>query len=84
MKKVYCQPYTKENHISGYYGKPPKGHFKYDEIKLHVGNEHCKECGGNLYLTADEAVDIIRALSASIHHWYLKTEHGKKVVKAKS
>jgi hypothetical protein len=82
MKRVYCQPYT-EGHISGYYGKAPKDVFKYDEIKLHLGND-CKECGSFIYMTADEAVDVIRALSAALHHWYLKTEHGKKVVKAKS
>ncbi|MBP9717445.1 MAG: hypothetical protein KBD44_01885 [Candidatus Pacebacteria bacterium] len=85
MKKVYCQPYTGGNHISGYYGKPPKNQFRLDEIKLHLGKieKNCT-CGGFVYMTADEAIDIIRALSAAVHHWYLKSNHGKKVIKEKS
>lgn len=82
MKKVYCQPYTKGKHISGYFGKVPKGVFKYDEIKLHFSGNNCSECGDDIYMTSDEAVAIIRALSASLHFWVVKNT--KKIIKAKS
>lgn len=84
MKKVYSQPYKGGNHISGYYGKPPKKHFELDEIKIHLGRiEKDCSCGGFVYMTPDEALDIIRALSAALHHWYLKSDHGKMVIQEK-
>jgi hypothetical protein len=83
MKHVYAQPYRGGHHISGYYGKPPKGQFKYDTIKLHLGRleKDCK-CGGFVYMTPDEAVAMIRALSASLHFWTV--ENTKKIIKAKN
>ena len=86
MKQVYCQPYKnkKENyHISGYYGKPPKDVFKYDCIKIHLGKD-CPTCGGVIYITPDEAADYIRALSAALHHYLVKSEDTKHIIKAKS
>lgn len=83
MKKVYCQPYKNNKHISAWYGKPPKGHFKYDQIKIHLGGEQegCK-CGGDIYITPDECADYIRAFSAALHHWLVKNT--KKIIEAKS
>lgn len=80
MKEVYCQPYSKKKHISGYFGKPPKGVFKYDEIGVHLGNA-CEKCGSNIYVTPDEAVALIRAISASLHFWVVKNTN--KIIKAK-
>jgi hypothetical protein len=82
MRKVYCQPYLGKHHISSYYGKPPKGHFKYDQIKVYVGKgENGCKCGGYIYITPDEAADYIRAFSAALHHWLVKnTQH---IIKAK-
>jgi hypothetical protein len=83
MKQVYCQPYTKGRHISAYIGKPAKGIFEHDQIKIHLGNvpKDCT-CGGNIYITADECADYIRALSAGLHHWIL--QNNKHIVKAKN
>ena len=82
MKKVYCQPYTKGKHISAWYGKPPKGIFKYDQIKIHIGGvENCK-CKGDIYITPDECADLIRAFSAALHFWLVANT--KKIIKAKS
>lgn len=83
MKLVYLQPYKNRQHISAYYGKPPKGHFKYDKIKIHIGGQEsdCK-CGRYIYITADECADYIRAFSAALHH-YLVNEN-PKIIKAKS
>ena len=80
MRKVYCQPFTKKRHISGYFGKPPKDVFKYDEIKIHLGAA-CEKCGSNIYITPDEAVTLIRAISAALHFWVVKNT--QKIIKAK-
>lgn len=82
MKKVYCQPYTNGNHISAYYGKPPKGTFKYDTIKIHISKEDGCKCGGYIYITPDECADYIRAFSAGLHHWLV--DNTKKIIRAKS
>lgn len=68
MKKVFNQPYTNNIHISSYYGKPPKGHFEGDVIRLDVG------VGDSIYMTPDEASTIIRALSAGLSHYLVKND----------
>ena len=82
MKKVYCQPYTKGQHISAWYGKPPKGIFKYDQIKIYLGknSDNCN-CNGYIYITPDECADAIRAFSAALHFWLV--DNTKKIIKAK-
>lgn len=82
MKEVYRQPYTQNRAVEGWYGKPPKGHFKYDQIKLRIP---CKEQKGEyFYMTPNEALDIIRALSAAVNHWLLNENGYKKILKALS
>jgi hypothetical protein len=86
MKKVYNQPYKNREGkyvISGYYGKAPKNEFKYDEIGIRIG-KGCDKCGAMIYITPDEAADLIRAISASLHHWLVNSEMTKKIIKAKS
>ena len=78
MRKVYWQPYTKRREISAWIGTPPKGHFKYDLIKVRLSDQ------GDIWVTPDEAADIIRALSAALHHWLVKGEvTPKRIVRAK-
>ena len=82
MKKVFYQKYLKGDHISSWYGKPPKGHFKYDEIKIYVGTSNNCKCGGFIYITPDECSAYIRAFSAALHHWLV--DNTPKIIKAKS
>jgi len=73
MRKVYCQPYKNKNHISCWYGKPPKGIFRGDVIKLHVS------MGDDLWMTPDEAATMIRALSAGLCHYLVKNDKNTKL-----
>ena len=86
MKKVYNQPYTKNRSITCWYGKPPKGVFKHDVIKIklpaHDQVDGCK-CEDIIYVTPDEAADLIRALSAGIHHFLVKDESVQHIIRAK-
>ena len=83
MKKVYHQPYTKKRSISCWYGKPPKGVFKHDTIKLKIPSGGCKICGDIIYITPDEAADFIRALSAGLHHFLVKDKSVEHIIKDK-
>jgi hypothetical protein len=77
MKKVYCQPYTKGNSIQcWYYKKVPKGVFKYDQIRVRLNEPP------DIWITPDEAADLIRAISAGLHHWLV--DNTKRIIKAKS
>jgi hypothetical protein len=77
MNKVYSQPYNGKKEIACWYGVPPKGHFKYDVIRIEL------PVGDDIWLTPDEAADLIRALSAGLHHWLVKSEITKRIIKAK-
>ena len=68
MRKVFSQPYKKRKQIASWYGKPPKDIFRYDVIKIHIA-DGCEKCGGNFYMTPDEASTLIRALSAGLAHY---------------
>ncbi len=81
MKLIYNQPYTKHRAISCWYGKPPRTVFRHDVIKLRLPANQCTKCGDYLYITPDEAADIIRALSAGLHHYLVDTN--KEIIKAK-
>lgn len=84
MKLVYRQPYTKNRYIACWYGKPPKGVFEHDTIKLKIPSSDCRECGDFIYITPDEAADFIRALSAGIHHFLVKDKSVKHIIKLKN
>ena len=68
MRKIFCQPYSKGKHISCYYGKALKGHFKGDIIRVHFG------IGDDLFMTPDEASTLIRALSAGLSHYLVNND----------
>jgi hypothetical protein len=84
MKLVYNQPYTKKRNTKCWYGKPPKGVFKYDVIKLELPDKSCKHCGNFIFITPDEASDFIRALSAGLHHFLVDDKAVKHIIEAKS
>lgn len=78
MIKIYCQPYTKRREISAWYGKAYKGHFIYDQIRIKIPQ------GDDIFITPDEAADLIRALSAALHHWFVKSPETKHIIAAKN
>ena len=84
MKKVYHQPYTKNRATSCWYGKPEKGIFKYDIIKVKLPSNDCKKCGDYIYITPDEGADIIRAISAGLHHFLVNDVSVSHIIKAKT
>lgn len=78
MKLVYNQPFTKGRATKCWYGKPPKGVFKYDMIKLQLA-----DLEDNLWMTPDEASDLIRALSAGLHHFLVNDKSVNHIIDAK-
>lgn len=88
MKLVYRQFYNKgKSWIEGRYGKPPRGQFQGDVIGLAVRRN--KRMQHTWYMTADEAADFIRAISAALHHalvsepWAQQPLKDKDGIKAK-
>lgn len=77
MKLIYYQPYTKKRATKCWYGTPPKGIFKNDVIKLQEPD------GEQIWVTPDEAADMIRALSAGLHHALVKHPELKGVAFSK-
>jgi len=75
MKLVFKQQYTNNIQISSYYGKPLKGLFKGDVIRLDVG------VGDSLYMTPDEASTIIRALSTALSFYLVENDKFAKLKK---
>lgn len=87
MKLIYSQPYSKNRkrlQTLCYYGKAPKGIFKWDVIKIRLPGDSCKKCGSFIYITPDEAADFIRALSAGLHHFLTKHPIIHEIIKDKS
>ncbi len=72
MRKVFECRYTNGKSIIGAFGKPRKGVPAFDVIK--VGTE-----GDYLYMTPDEAVVYMEALSAALYAWIHKTHNWKKI-----
>lgn len=77
MKLVYVQDYEDGQSIACWYGKPPKGQFIHDTIRLKLGSKD------DIYITPDEAATMIRALSSGLAHFLTSDKSVKHIIKAK-